>query len=143
MKKVIVLTALITLLASCGTKNDDEKTVNNLENKPQIHTVLKPKTPEQKYWALAKFIKTDLSLKEDKALQEILEQRKQRISQIKEILLKAQKEWNFEEKMQEVEKMRETCKNRILPYVAEDKKELFNKTCDSWNDKLRKTFWPK
>jgi hypothetical protein len=33
--------------------------------------------------------------------------------------------------MQEVEKMRETYKNRILPYVAEDKKELFNKTCDS------------
>jgi hypothetical protein len=36
--------------------------------------------------------------------------------------------------------MREICKNRILPYVTEDKKELFNKTCDSWNDKLRKAF---
>jgi hypothetical protein len=33
--------------------------------------------------------------------------------------------------MLEVEKMREICKNRILPYVTEDKKELFNKTCDS------------
>jgi uncharacterized lipoprotein YmbA len=48
MKKVIVIAVLVTLLASCGTKNDD-KTVNNLENKPQIHTILKPKTPEQKY----------------------------------------------------------------------------------------------
>lgn len=143
MKKLIVIATLITLLASCGTKNDKKAVNNNLDNKPQIHTVLKPKTAEQKYWALAKFIKSDLSLKEDKALQKILDQRKKRISEIKEILLKAQKEWNFEEKMLQVEKMRETCKNRILPYVAEDKKELFIKTCDSWNDKLRKTFWPK
>jgi hypothetical protein len=36
------------LLASCGIKNDKTE-VKGTENKPQIHTVLKPKTLEQKY----------------------------------------------------------------------------------------------
>ena len=142
MKKAIIITILVTSLVSCGVKNDT-KPVNNLENKKQIHTVLKPKTSEQKYWVLAKFIKKDLSSEDEKALLKVLEERKQKISEIRKTLQKAKKDWNFEEKMLEVEKIRKDIKERILPYVAEDKKDLFNETCDKWNEKLRKAFWPK
>ena len=87
MKKVIIISILAILLTSCGIKNDNN-TVNKIEDKPQIHTILKPKTSEEKYWVLAKFIKKDLSLQEDKDLQEILKERKQKISEIRKMLLK-------------------------------------------------------
>jgi len=138
MKKVIVLTALIILLASCNTKNDGNDLTNNVENKPQIHTVLKPKTPEQKYWVLAKYIKKDLTLKEDQELQKLLKQRRELILRIKKELIEANKQWLFEEKMLEVEKQREEMMNKILPYVSEDKKEDFKESCKKWNDLLRK-----
>jgi len=138
MKKVIVLTALIILLASCNTKNDGNDLTNNVENKPQIHTVLKPKTPEQKYWVLAKYIKKDLTLKEDQELQNLLKQRRELILRIKKELIEANKQWLFEEKMLEVEKQREEMMNKILPYVSEDKKEDFKESCKKWNDLLRK-----
>jgi hypothetical protein len=100
-----------------------------LDNKPQIHTVLKPKTPEEKYGKLAKFIREDLNLQEEKELQTILEDRKEKIKEIKEILIKAKKEGNFEEKILEVEKIREEITNKILAYVKEEKKDAFIELC--------------
>jgi hypothetical protein len=82
MKKILIITLLATLLVSCQTKNNDEDNTSKLENKPQIHTVLKPKSAEEKYGKLAKFIKSDLSLKEDKELLSILENRKKTVKEI-------------------------------------------------------------
>ncbi len=141
MKKIFVLFVLSIFLVSCWNKNNNEfekKEINNIQEKKQIHTKLKPKTPEQKYWKLAKYIKQDLTLKEEQELQNLLNQRRELILKIKKELIEANRQWYFEEKMLQVEKQREEMMNKILPYVIEEKKEEFKKSYEKWNELLRK-----
>ena len=95
---------------------------------------------ESKYKDLAEFISTTLTEEQDKAILEILDQRTSRQAEIKAMLMTAVQEWDIEEKLEEVKAMRKVCAGRILPFVADDKKEAFTIHCENGNESLKEKF---
>jgi len=121
----------------------ENKMEENIENKmEEIKEEMKDDmdVTESKYKDLAEFISTSLTEEQDKAILKILEQRTGRQAEIKAILMKAVKEWNIEQKLEEVKAMRKVCAGRISPFVAEDKKEAFVTHCEKWNEMLKEKF---
>ncbi len=140
MKKIFVITILVLLVSSCWKQANNSDNKITIKTEKQIHTVLKPVTFEQKAWAMYKYFKKDLTKDEQQKVLNLLDERKKEIIKIKSILLQANKTWTFDEKMQEVIVMRKDFENKFLPYIADDKKDIFKKAYDAWNQIIRKKF---
>ncbi len=89
---------------------------------------------------LTNFVKKDLGVEEKENLKIILEQRKDRQLQIKEILDEAYKNGDMENAWIEVAAMREKCKGRITPYISEEAKNDFDNYCASLGEKLESNY---
>lgn len=131
MKKILLLVVMGILLVSCWIK--DKQTVENKNEEKKVQE----KKLEEKFWGLTIYIKADITDKETKSLQDILEQRKTRLTEIKEMIENATKETK-DETYNKIVEMRKNCMNRILPYVSESKKDSFKKYCEKTNFHIKK-----
>ena len=145
---IISLVLLIVLfLSSCDWSEEktkekeaksDKELILHLADSKKSDKEIKNENNIVKYKDLYEFISPTLSSDEDAEILLILKQRvKCREVQIKDVLIKAVEDWNLEEKLEDVRELRETCANRILPYVSEDKKDAFIIYSEKWNDSLR------
>lgn len=161
MKNLLIVSALVLVLVSCGAENKTVETVENNDiemandvemvleesgseevnmEKPVVEEVMEQEVDNAMYGDLTIFINTELSDKQKNKLSEILEQRSARQVEIAAMLEKAVNEWTLEEVLEQVKSIRSTCASRILPYVASDKIEDFTSYCEAGNDKLKEKF---
>ncbi len=140
MKKIFITVIFVLLVSSCWKQVVNNENKINVKTEKQIHTVLKPENFEQKAWAMYKYLKTDLTKDEQQKVLSLLDERKKEIIKIKTILLQANKTWTFDEKMNEVISMRKDFEKKFLPYIADDKKDIFKKAYEAWNNIIRKKF---
>lgn len=96
----------------------------NIDKQNQVQ-----KIEVKEFGELTDFVKPNLSVSEKEELNIILEQRKDRLLMIKDILDEAYNKGEMEEAWIEVAGMREKCKGRILPFIAESQVEAFNQYC--------------
>ena len=109
--------------------NDTENIVEN-NNKEVVENIL----PE--FGDITSFVKKDLTEDQKEDLKIILEQRKDRGVQIKDILDSAYEKGEMEEAWIQVVEIRDKCKNRILPFINESKTDQFNAYCAKGAEKL-------
>ena len=156
MKKIFIILSIF-LLASCWTNQQNTNNLN--EEKTETKTIKnsweksknleKINNKEQKinqiakkdYWDLKNFIDKNLDPQEQKEILKILAQRDERKKQIQEIFNDILENWWFEEKFKKIEEIRETCMNRILPYIDENEKENFIKKCEDLNLRLKIAYY--
>ena len=101
---------------------------------------LEEQVKNKEFGDLSEFIKTDLSEKQKLELKKILELRKQRQIQMKEILDDAYKNGGLEEAWSQVEKIREKCESRILPFVRIGSEKKFYAYCSKLAEKLEANY---
>ena len=94
----------------------------NTENKVEENQI-------KEFGDIDDFVKKDLTEEQKEDLKIILEQRKERQIQIRDILEMAYKKGEMEEAWIEVNKIRETCERRILPFIADSKIYNFENYC--------------
>jgi len=131
---------LVLLFSSCWRQVINNENKLNIKPEKQIHTVLKQQTFQQKTGVMYKYLKKDLTKEDKQNVLDLLNERKQEIIKIKTILLQANKDWTFDEKMNEVISMRKDFEKKFLPYIAYDKKNIFKKAYEIWNNIIRKKF---
>ncbi len=130
MKKLLVLFIMSILVVSCGENNSETK-VKTESKKIEIKV-------EKKYGDLTDYIKSDITDTESKELLEILEQRKERQTEVKKMIEEATAETKDEIYNSIVEK-RKICSERISKYVSEAKISSFKKYCEKANFEIKKT----
>ena len=135
MKKILIITLSVLLLASCWAKTETKK--EETKTKAEIQKEKNQKVMKQEYKDLTQYIKTDITDEESKELTAILEQRAEIQAEIKKMIEEVTEE-NALETFEKIKEKRKTCMNRILPYVAEDKKSAYLKYCEKINYSIAK-----
>jgi len=120
MKKVFVLLFCIITLTSCFS-----------EDKAIVKDKVVVKKIEEKFWVLTKYIKADITDIESKNLENILEERKEKLVEIKGMIEKSSKETK-DETYEKIIEIRKWIFDKISIYVPEEKIQTYKR----YNEKI-------
>lgn len=129
----IILTILALMIVIGGVvyfnSSDTNKVETVVEDRIEVIEV-------KEFGEIDSFVRADLTDERKEDLKIILEQRKDRQVQIKDILDKAYADGDMEEAWIEVQNIRDKCKERILPFISESQIENFEKFCAEGGEKI-------
>lgn len=123
MKKIFLLLFCLIILTSCFSKDNTISEVS--EEKVEIEET------EERFWVLTKYIKADIVDSESTQLQKILDDRKEKLVEIKIMLETATKD-DKDEIYEKIINTRKALFDEISIYVPEEKMQSFTR----YNDKL-------
>ncbi len=134
MKKILIILCIFISISSCTYKENKE---DKKEDK-KIQNIKK----QEKFWILTKYIKLDITDEESSKLQKIIKQRNKTLIEIKDMMETSTKE-NKDETYKKISSKRNEIFSKILVYVAEEKKQSFERYYEKINTMIKNKLYNK
>jgi len=126
MKKLLLVLVLAIFMVSCNTKNTNHS--SNSTTKTQ---------KAEKYWDITKYVKSNITDKEEKDFEKVLNERKKVQAEIRDIIKNAKKETKDKD-FATIKQKRQDLVNKIIPYIQQDKQIEFSMFCGKYNKSIKR-----